>query len=535
MGSHQHPFVGGGPLDLTLSPVADGFEGPIGVVGHEDGRLFVIEQQGVVKIVQPNGTVSPTPFLDIRNRVDSSGNEEGLLGVAFHPNYAGNGYFYVNYINTTESVRRSRISRFSVSADPDVADPSSEIVLLTVEQPNSNHNAGHILFGADGYLYVPLGDGGGAGDTGDNAQNFGRLLGKISRIDVDSSTPGSADCAGLGTGRYSIPGSNPLIDGSGGTCDEIWAIGLRNPWRSSFDRQTNDLFLGDVGQGQWEEINLQPATSSGGENYGWRCYEGNHAFNLTDCAAPSAYTFPIFEYNHSNNGCSVTAGYVYRGNRYPAMFGHYLLTDYCSGIFWDLVPDGAGAWGSTRHANLQAFGYVAFGESARGELYLANANNNTIYHLRENTLQALKAATRALAAIWILKAKLGTAYAPPSASGSVFDDVAADDFAAAWIEQLSVLGITEGCGNNQYCPKQGLVKDELAKLLVRAKYGSAYVPPPATGLAFDDVGVGDFAASSIEQLANDKITVGCDASRYCPKEVVTLEVLATLLVKAFNL
>jgi uncharacterized repeat protein (TIGR01451 family) len=372
-------------LDLGLSPFATGFSQPVGITHTSPGddRLFVVEQAGTIWIVSPEGVVLPVPFLDITGRVDASSNEEGLLGLAFHPDYATNGYFYVNYTNTTADVRRTRISRFSVTGDPNVADPASEDILLTVEQPYANHNAGDIHFGPDGYLYIPLGDGGSAGDPDDNAQDLGLLLGKISRIDVDATSGNPPDCPGIGSGHYTVPGDNPLSDGPGGVCDEIWAAGLRNPWRSSFDRLTGDLYIADVGQNDWEEVDVQPAASTGGENYGWRCYEGDHPYNTAGCGPIGNYTFPVFEYSHAD-GCSITGGYVYRGSRYPAMYGRYLLADYCSGNFWDLAPVD-GSWQVTMHTNLVAFGYVAFGEDAQGELYVVNRASGTIYTLVENS------------------------------------------------------------------------------------------------------------------------------------------------------
>jgi glucose/arabinose dehydrogenase len=376
-----------GPLQLALITYATGFNSPVGITnaGPGDDRLFVIEQAGLIKIVQADGTVLPSPFLDITARVDSSSNEEGLLGLVFHPNYAGNGFFYLNYTNTTGDIRRTRISRFTVTTDPNVADPNSEDILLTVDQPASNHNAGDIHFGPDGYLYIPLGDGGGTGYFNSNAQTTTLLLGKIVRIDVDAGSGAPPDCKGLGSGNYTIPDTNPFIDGPGTACDEIWAMGLRNPWRSSFDRLTGDFYVGDVGQNAWEEIDFQAANSGGGENYGWNCYEaGTLNPQTTSSCSPISYTFPIFEYNQTGNGCAVTGGYVYRGSQYRAMYGHYLLTDYCSGNFWDLVRDG-NSWLATRHTNLTAFGYVTFGEDYKGELYVANINNNTIYHLVEFT------------------------------------------------------------------------------------------------------------------------------------------------------
>lgn len=380
----QQPGGEGGGLSLALQPFASGISGGVSLASAGDDRLFAVQRVGIIRVVQANGTVLPTPFLNITDRVDSSSNEEGLLGLTFHPDYANNGYFYVNYTNTTSGTRRTRISRFSVTGDPNVADPASENILLTVNQPDWNHNAGDIHFGPDGYLYIPLGDGGGGGDTSNNAQNPLLLLGKVTRIDVDDTTGLAPDCVGVGSGDYSIPADNPF-GGNPGYCDEIWAIGLRNPWRSSFDSFTGDLFIGDVGQGAWEEIDFQPAGTGAGLNYGWRCYEGNHAYNTSGCGPMGNYTFPIFEFSHSGGHCSVIGGYVYRGSQYPNMVGHYLLTDYCSGYFWDIVSDGQGGWNVTTHTNLATFGYAAFGQTTNGELYLMNNSNGQIYHLIDNS------------------------------------------------------------------------------------------------------------------------------------------------------
>jgi glucose/arabinose dehydrogenase len=392
-----------GPLQLDLIPfVTSGLDDPIGLAnaGPGDNRLFVVERDGRIKIIQPNGTVLATPFLDINGRVfsladdDSNsnpGSEQGLLGLAFHPDYADNGYFYVNYIFEVDNDDwLSRFSRFEVRDDnPNLADPNSEQILLTIGRKARNHNAGALHFGPDGYLYIPMGDGGGSGDdsgAGNNAQTRSRLLGKIIRIDVNlgsGDTP-NPDCQGQGTGAYKIPPSNPFI-GAANTCDEIWAIGLRNPWRSSFDRQTGDFYIGDVGQGTWEEVDFQAHDSTGGLNYGWRCYEGNHPFNTSGCQPINNYTFPIFEYNQTGNGCTVIGGYVYRGSSYPAMFGRYLLADYCTGNFWDLERQG-NTWQSTKYTHLANFGYVAFGEDADGELYVVNLDEDRVYRLIETSV-----------------------------------------------------------------------------------------------------------------------------------------------------
>ena len=381
-------------LDLSLVEIASGFTEPIELAYADatDPRLFVVEQDGVIKIMDSNGNVNATPFLDIETRVDSSSNEEGLLGLAFHPNYAGNGRFFVQYTHTPAGGQRvTRISEFLVSGNPDIANPSSENVLLTIEQHSSNHNAGGMHFSPnDGFLYVPMGDGGGANDTGNHAQNRTELLGKIVRIDVDEGPGASPDCVGDGSGDYTIPNTNPFIDGPGDDCDEMWAIGLRNPYRSGFDRQTGDFFIGDVGQGDQEEIDFQPADSLGGENYGWRCYEGNNPFNTSGCGPIGQYTFPIFVVDRDvfTSDCSIIGGRVYRGSQFPLMAGRYFTGDYCSGNFYVLTSDGMGGWNSESHIDLAPFGTASISDGANGEIYVLNENNGRIYHLQEATTGA---------------------------------------------------------------------------------------------------------------------------------------------------
>jgi len=375
-------------LPLALSLVTGGLIRPIGVynAGAGDPRLFVIEQAGRIRIVR-QGSVQAKPFLDLTDRVDSDGNEKGLLGVSFHPDYARTGFFYVNYTSSAGGVLRTRISRFSVTADPNVADPASEKILFTVDQPFGNHKAGDLHFGPDGLLYIPLGDGGSGGDPHNNAQTTTTLLGKIVRIDVDAGAGAPSDCKGKGTGGYTIPLTNPMVDGPGGSCDEIWALGLRNPWRSSFDRATGDLFIADVGQERWEEIDRHTVNDPGGQNYGWRCYEGAHAYKTDGCRAPDAYVAPIFEYGHEGGNCAVIGGYVYRGDAYPLMNGRYLLADYCSGAFWDLVRDSRGGWRATKHTDLgiavprPVAGFTSFGEDAAGELYVTNIGTGALYRV----------------------------------------------------------------------------------------------------------------------------------------------------------
>ncbi len=345
-------------VEATL--FASGFDSPVSIAHSGDSRLFVVERAGLIKILNTDGSVVSTPFLDIDSIVSNGNDERGLLGLAFDPAYTSNGYFYVYYIDNSNN---SQIARYRVSAgNPNLADATSRQPVLSVTQPaQTNHKGGNLVFGPDGYLYCGLGDGGGSGDPSDNSQNMQTLLGKMIRIDV-STLP------------YSIPATNPYLGSA--PLDEIWAAGLRNPWKWSFDKSTGDLWIADVGQGNWEEINFQPAGSQGGENYGWRCYEGNDPFNLSGCSGVSAYDFPVYAYPHSgpNSGCSATGGYVYRGAKYASLYGTYLFTDYCSGNIWGLDP----SYNLTDYGSY-GFGMSAFGEDIYGELYIANVSNGNIY------------------------------------------------------------------------------------------------------------------------------------------------------------
>ena len=349
------------PQTAAWQPVASGLESPIGIAnpGDGSGQLFILEQPGRIRILQ-DGKLLPEVFLDIVDRVGCCG-ERGLLGLAFHPRYAENGYFYVNY---TDISGDTLISRFQAAADnPNRALADSEKPLLYIPQPYPNHNGGAVFFGPDGYLYLGMGDGGSAGDPHGNGQSVTTLLGKILRIDVDGGEP------------YAIPPDNPFI--AGGGASEIYAYGLRNPWRIAFDRLTGDLYIADVGQNAWEEVNFLPAGSPGGVNFGWNYREGLHAFNGEP--APGLLLLdPVAEYSH-NDGCSVTGGTIYRGGQLPGWQGVYLFGDYCSGKLWGLLRTPDGAW----HQSLlyeTGLNITSFGEDEAGEVYLSDYSG-TVYRL----------------------------------------------------------------------------------------------------------------------------------------------------------
>jgi glucose/arabinose dehydrogenase len=360
------PSAAGGPLRLGLELVADDFASPTHVTaaGDGSGRLFVVEQFGRIWALR-DGAPTAEPFLDIGPLVGSRGNEQGLLSIAFHPAFAENGRFFINY---TDRDGDTVIARYSVSADnPDRADHESAAVLLTVDQPAPNHNGGLLKFGPDGYLYIGMGDGGAAGDPWGNGQSLDTLLGKLLRIDVDSGEP------------YAIPPDNPFA-GRDDARPEIWAYGLRNPWRFSFDRATGDLFIADVGQNAQEEVHFQPAAGAGGENYGWDIMEGDACYDAGSCDR-EGLQLPVAVYPHSGDagGCSITGGYVYRGAAFPALAGTYLYADFCSGNLWTLRPEGE-AWQSELVTTLD-IRVSSFGEDEAGELYVTDRGAGGLYRL----------------------------------------------------------------------------------------------------------------------------------------------------------
>lgn len=345
------------PLDVDLELLASGFDRPVGIYHAGDDRIFILEQHdGHIEIVNANGTLGGT-FLDIGSLI-TTGGEQGLLGLAFHPDYATNGRFFINYTNTSS---RTVIAEYAVSAgNPNVADATSGSILMTINQDFGNHNGGHIEFGPDGYLYIGMGDGGSAGDPNNRAQTNNTLLGKMLRIDVDGGSP------------YAIPSGNyQMVDSTYTTVPEAWAIGLRNPWKFSFDTSTGQLWIADVGQNAFEEIHLtEPGVN--GQNYGWRCYEGNASFEQSGCGGAGDYVFPVRDYSHSSPYffCSITGGAVYRGTDYPRMDGHYFFTDYCAGDIYSLAPTPSGFSETLVNSDL-GFGNAAMGKDNDGNIYVS--------------------------------------------------------------------------------------------------------------------------------------------------------------------
>ena len=353
---------------ISLQPVVSGLQSPLGVYNANDnsGRLFILQQGGAVRIWNGSQLLA-TPFIDI-DPLTNGGGEQGLLGIAFHPNYKTNGFFFLSY---TDLSGNTVIERYSVSTgNPDLANANSQTPILAVAQPFSNHNGGQIHFGPDGYLYISMGDGGSGGDPGNRSQNLTTLLGKMLRIDVDRGLP------------YTIPATNPFISSTiPNVKKEIWAYGLRNAWGFSFDRNTGDLIMGDVGQGAWEEIDFQPRASRGGENYGWRKMEGRHCYDPSTNCDDGTLTMPILEYSHAAGNCSVTGGYRYRGSRWANLVGVYLYGDLCTGRIWGAKQNGAN-W-DTNELLDTAITISAFGEDEAGEIYVIDldGSNGALYRI----------------------------------------------------------------------------------------------------------------------------------------------------------
>ena len=355
--------IDGAGLAVTMEPFVDGFDAPLAAVnaGDGSGRIFVVEQGGLIRIVR-DGKLLPEPFLDVSAEIKSGG-ERGLLGLAFHPDYPKDPRFFVDYTDTNGD---THVASFKVDpSNPDRADPASEQRLLFVNQPYANHNGGNLAFGPDGDLYVALGDGGSGGDPHGNGQKLSTMLGKILRIDV-----GAADAT-----AYTVPSDNPFVSTSGAEPTRSVLYGLRNPWRFSFDRATGDLWIGDVGQGAWEEVDVARAGTSG-ENYGWNRMEATHCFRPQEGCDQSGLTMPVAEYSHSH-GCTVIGGYVYRGSGQPPIAGKYLFGDYCSGTIWAIDPTGDELREPTVVAQMDG-SLSSFGEDEAGELYVTDLSGGRL-------------------------------------------------------------------------------------------------------------------------------------------------------------
>jgi glucose/arabinose dehydrogenase len=542
------------PANLRFTEVASGLTQPVFIThaGDGSGRQFILERAGRIRIIK-NGALLTTSFLDIHTMVNSSGSEQGLLALAFHPNYVSNGQFYTVHTVQNGSLVLSRFIRSS--NNPDLADAGSRVTLLTIPHPtNANHNGGTLAFGPDGYLYWSTGDGGGGGDLPNNAQNLTVLLGKILRLDVDSGSP------------YSIPSSNPFFnDPTPGIRKEIWAYGLRNPWRIAFDAQTNDLFIGDVGQGTREEIDFQPAASAGGENYGWHVMEGSLCFNPSSGCDHTGKVLPIAEYDHTV-GCSVTGGYMYRGSLNSLLQGHYFYGDFCSGALFSLEGNNTSGWNITPLGDTP-YSISTFGEDENGELYLADYGTGKIYQLQYTTFADVPVAhifhryiegfynagitagcsdspkmycpdnsvTRGEMAVFIERA-MGNFSPTPSPSG-MFTDISGGDPFKPFIEELYNAGITSGCSTSplRYCPSLPITRAQMAVFIERALGNFSPTPSP-TGM-FSDLSPSDPFTPFVEQLYNDGITSGCAAGplQYCPGAFVTRGEMAVFLDRAFGI
>ncbi len=557
--------------------------------GDGSGRLFVVEQAGTIRIYK-NGALLATPFLDISGLVTCCG-EQGLLSVAFHPKYASNGYFYVYYVNTLVSPGDITIARYHVSANPDVADPASAQIVLVVPHPtNANHNGGQLYFSpTDGYLYVGTGDGGSGGDPPNNAQTLSVLLGKMLRLDVDGT--GAVPCGQTGAKPYAIPASNPFA-GSDTDCKEIWAYGLRNPWRFAFDRVTGDLFIGDVGQNLYEEIDFQPVTSTGGENYGWRMMEGLHCYNPSNNCNDGSLTLPILEHNHNSpNGgwCAIIGGLRYRGSAIPSLYGDYVYSDSCLGDLYAATAGAGGSW-TTSLLLATSLSVSSFGEDEAGELYVANLGGK-IYRLDATALPQPSISSISPASViagdpaftltvngagfvaesvvringsdrpttFVSAAKLTAAVpasdiaAAGSAAATVFNpapgggtsapgtldinptflDVPNGYWAFKFIQAVHDAGVTAGCDLRLFCPDGIATRAQTAVLLLVASQGSTYAPPacvPGSPVFSDVPCPGGFAVNFIEDLYHRGITAGYPNGTYGSGDPVTRAQMAVFLL-----
>ena len=514
--------ISAGQVDIQL--VLGGLSQPVGVVnaGDGSGRLFVVQQGGTVRVVQGNRLVSGN-FLNVGSFTTlSTGGERGLLGLAFHPNFESNRKLFIYFTNAGGDII---VAELTANAAKTAVLSSSYRPLVTIEHSSqSNHNGGQLLFGPDGYLYIFTGDGGGAGDPGENAQDTSSPLGKVLRIAPNLN------------GGFSIP-SNPF----GGS---VWDIGLRNPWRASFDRATDRLWIADVGQGSYEEINRENA-GDGGNNYGWDCREGKHAFESTGCG--SGFTDPIAEYRtHVDGNCAVTGGYVYRGTIQKDFVGTYVLGDYCSGRIWT-IP--AGGTALTFHRDTGAL-ITSFGEAENGEIYMTD-HGGRLYRVIAPPFNDIKTSGFFNEILWLyyegitggcasgrfcpngtvtreqMASFLARALHLPNTSKDFFSDDNSSPHEGD-INRVAAAGITGGCDTNRYCPRSNVTRAQMASFLVRAFDLSA------TSTNYFDDDDDSIHEGSINALAKSGITGGCDTRRYCPSANVTRGQMAAFLKRALD-
>jgi glucose/arabinose dehydrogenase len=514
---------------LTLIPVVSGLDSPLGIVhaGDGSGRLFIVQQGGTVRVVQ-NGMLLAGNFLDISNELGSGG-ERGLLGLAFDPAFSSNRRLYVHYTRSDGDVV---ISRFTANSAKTSAPASSEQILFTVEHSSqSNHNGGELQFGPDGYLYIAIGDGG-SGQSA-NAQDLGTRLGKILRIDVNGSNASG--------GAYGYPPSNPYVGRSGD--DAIFAFGLRNPWRFSFDRTTDDLFIADVGQNAYEEVDRDAAPPSGGRDYGWDTMEGKHCFD-SGCDQ-SGLILPVAEYTHSL-GCAITGGYVYRGVTQHDLQGLYVFGDFCSGRIWTMLATGTSI---TQRLDTDLL-ITSFGESDDGELYVVSQGGqlfrvvapeftdiatssflDDIHWIFYEGLTAGCTATRYCPTADVTREQmamfLDRALDLPSTSKDYFTDDEGRSGEGA-INRLAKAGITTGCTATKFCPTAKVTREQMAMFLDRA------LGLPSTSKDYFTDDENRSGEASINRLAKAGITTGCTATTYCPTRSVTRGQMAGFLHRAFD-
>lgn len=530
-----------GQVDLQL--ITGGLSSPVGVVNAGDGtnRLFVIQQGGSVRVVQNHRLLSGS-FLSMSGISGgfSSGGERGLLGLAFHPSFETNRRLFVYYTRGDGDIM---IAEFLANASRTSA-AFSKFILRVEHSSAGNHNGGQLLFGPDGFLYIFTGDGGGGGDPGENAQDPGSLLGKVLRVSINTGGQGEFD-------NYSFPSDNPYVGSAG--LDEIYDIGMRNPWRASFDRASNDLWIADVGQGSYEEINRRRVGTDPGVNWGWDCREGKHWFETAGCdtTAPVPYTDPVSEYGHGGGNCSVTGGHVYRGAKQRDLVGQYVVGDYCSGRLWTLL---VGNSTLILHRDTSAL-ISSFGESEDGEIYMTD-HAGRLYRVVAPPFSDITNSGFIDEIMWAyyegitggcgsgrycpgstvtreqMASFLSRVLGLPAATQDYFTDDESSPHEAD-INRLAASGITGGCATNRFCPASGVARAQMASFLVRARtyQGRAL---PATSTDFFDDDDNNIHEGNINRLAASGITGGCGTRMYCPSGLVTRGQMAAFLKRAFQ-